>query len=114
MVTILSTFLRSSKLAYQVSPSWALNTFVQLLDGMIADYRNPRYEDERAMKKLMDRINAGKKKKLDSAASSDSQFETGVKDTVKLHLKKQDTMDVEPAAHGKKMVDVQNLGNLGR
>ena len=37
---------------YPMSGHWAIQTFVMLLDGLIAEYRNNKYKDERYMKKV--------------------------------------------------------------
>ena len=53
MPQLLSQFILPKKLALQMNGHWAVQTFVKLLDGMIADYRSSKYKDQRAMNKLM-------------------------------------------------------------
>ena len=63
MLPILQNFLHADKMMYPVTPGWALHTFVLLLDSMIADYRNSKYEDERTMKKIREKLNPSSKQK---------------------------------------------------
>lgn len=57
MPQIVENFLNCpSKLIYPVTGHWAVKTFVMLLDGMVAEYRNEKYKDERLMSKVQAKI----------------------------------------------------------
>ena len=66
-----------NKLLYPVTVHWAVKTFVFILDGMIAEYRNEKYKDERMMNKV--------KSKLDSAAIQEKEYRNqGLNDTLRM------------------------------
>lgn len=53
MPNIIANFIVPSKLTYPININWAVKTFCLLFDGMIAEYRNSKYRDERFMKKIL-------------------------------------------------------------
>ena len=41
---------------YSVTPHWAVQNFVKVLDGLISEYRHSSYKDLRYMRKVVAKI----------------------------------------------------------
>lgn len=90
MTPILSTFMTASELMYQVSPPWAIHTFTMILDGLIHDYRNAKYKDERHMNKVMEKLKIAD---ADQDVPED-KAKIGIKETLVLGIRKQETLEM--------------------
>ena len=48
----MKNFLLPQKLIFPVTLQWAIHTFTMVMDGLICEYRNSMYRDDKIMKKL--------------------------------------------------------------
>ena len=53
---ILENFFHAEHLIYPVKPSWAIVTFIRLFDSLIHQYRSDKYNDQRCLKKIYNRM----------------------------------------------------------
>ena len=41
---------------YDIKAPWAIRNFTQIMDGMVIEYRNNKYKDERMMAKIYTKL----------------------------------------------------------
>ena len=51
LAEIFETWLKPDNMIYPMSQQWATKTFVMIMDALIADYRKPKFMDEKAIEK---------------------------------------------------------------
>lgn len=56
---------------YSVTPHWAVQNFVKVLDGLIAEYRHSTYRDLRYIRKVVTKLQH--KDKLREAAAEENE-----------------------------------------
>ena len=48
--------MKPDNMIYPMSQQWAIKTFIMIMDSLIADYRKPKFVDEKAIKRVMLKI----------------------------------------------------------
>ena len=56
---IFEQWLKPDNMIYPMSQQWAIKTFIMIMDSLIADYRRPKFMDEKIIKKVLLKIQGG-------------------------------------------------------
>ena len=58
---IFAKWLKPDNMIYPMSQQWAIKTFVMIMDSLIADFRKPKFMDEKAITKVMTKLQSAQR-----------------------------------------------------